>query len=145
MEIIFVAPSPLPNTVEKPLLPPRVPLSTGAASPPPPLPQKPKKIRDTSLSIERPDGIRTFSRPKPLPNLEVDIEVVHSPPATNPGIFSTLIGRRSSNTPSSSPKIQHRSKDSVDGTLSSSHSVISSSDGLSSRSSSPDKDGNLYL
>lgn len=128
------------NHIEKPVLPPRIPLSSGTVSPPPPLPQKPKKLKDNMLVHERPEGIRTFTRPKPPMKIEGESESIHSSSVSNIGFIGTLIGRRSSNTSpaSSSPKVLH--KNSNDGSLSSSHSVVSSSDGFSSRSSSPDKD-----
>lgn len=126
---------------EKPLLPPRH-LKTPSSTSPPPLPQKPFKLKDGTS--DRPDGVRTFSRPKLPFKAETEVQpetmAAVSPPQSNVGFISSLIGRRSSSTPSSSPKTRHRNN---------SFSVASSPpanmlmDSFSSSCSSPDKDGRL--
>lgn len=135
------------------MLPPRIPLSSGTVSPPPPLPQKPKKLRESLLIQDRLDGVKSFTRPKPLAKVESETESVQPAQISNIGFIGTLMGRRNtspfssssttSSSLSSSPKTSHKSVN--DTVLSSSHSVVSSTDNLSSRSSSPDKDGNSFF
>ncbi|GFT04190.1 uncharacterized protein NPIL_600631 [Nephila pilipes] len=133
--------APLQTMNEKPLLPPRLMKSTDSVSPPP-LPQKPLKLKEISGN-ERSDGVRTFSRPKLPLKSENDgqVEVTQqSTLSTNVGFISSLIGRRSSTTPTSSPKTQHKSKEVTNSFATSpvSNSIIN--DSLSSTSSSPDRE-----
>ncbi|GBM27533.1 hypothetical protein AVEN_257847-1 [Araneus ventricosus] len=123
---------------EKPSLPPRLVKSPSVISPPP-LPQKPQKLKDISST----DGIRTFSRPKLPLKTENDAQAEVTQPSSLPsnvGFISSLIGRRSSTTPTSSPKILHKSKDSTNSFATSPISASVLNDSLSSTSSSPDRE-----
>ncbi|CAL1276117.1 unnamed protein product [Larinioides sclopetarius] len=123
---------------EKPSLPPRLIKSPSIISPPP-LPQKPQKLKEISST----DGIRTFSRPKLPLKTENDVQVEVTQPSSLPsnvGFISSLIGRRSSTTPTSSPKIQHKSKDSTNSFATSPISASILNDSMSSTSSSPDRE-----
>ncbi|XP_055936193.1 lymphocyte cytosolic protein 2-like isoform X3 [Argiope bruennichi] len=123
---------------DKPSLPPRLVKSPNVISPPP-LPQKPQKLKEISST----DGIRTFSRPKLPLKTENDAQVEVTQPSSLPsnvGFISSLIGRRSSTTPTSSPKIQHKNKDSANSFVTSPISTSVLNDSLSSTSSSPDRE-----
>ncbi|GFR25830.1 hypothetical protein TNCT_69712 [Trichonephila clavata] len=133
--------APLQNMNEKPLLPPRLVKSPDSISPPP-LPQKPLKLKEISGN-ERSDGVRTFSRPRLPLKSENDgqIEMIQpSTLSTNVGFISSLIGRRPSTTPTSSPKIQPKNKESTNSCSTSPVSNSILNDSISSSSSSPDKE-----
>ncbi|GIY55592.1 hypothetical protein CDAR_409252 [Caerostris darwini] len=130
------------NMSDKPILPPRLFKAPPVGVSPPPLPQKPQKLKEISGS-DRPEGVRTFSRPKlPLKfENDVSIEIVQpSSLPSNVGFINSLIGRRGSTTPTSSPKILHKSKDSLNsfGTSPIPSNILN--DSISSTSSSPDRD-----
>ncbi|XP_015926105.2 lymphocyte cytosolic protein 2 isoform X1 [Parasteatoda tepidariorum] len=126
---------------EKPLLPPRHIKCPGSVSPPP-LPQKPLKLKENLLGNERIDGVKTFCRPKLPIKPNNDYPAESSPPTTSPniGFISSLMGRRSS-TPTSSPKTQH--KGNVDNFSTSPSNMKFLSGSHSSLSSSSDKDGDV--
>ncbi|XP_035228874.1 protein IWS1 homolog, partial [Stegodyphus dumicola] len=135
-EVVDAPPS--QTILEKPILPPRHPTSSLNTSPPP-LPQKPKKLKESLSVQERTDGIRTFSRSKIPGKAEEDsqTDIFQSSPTS--GFISSLIGRRSS-TPTSSPKSLHKSKDYNDTNSSSTASSSFSNENLSSHSLFLNKD-----
>ncbi|GFY74014.1 hypothetical protein TNIN_106062 [Trichonephila inaurata madagascariensis] len=133
--------APLQNMNDKPLLPPRLVKSPDNISPPP-LPQKPLKLKEISGN-ERSDGVRTFSRPRLPFKSENDgqVEMIQSSTlSTNVGFISSLIGRRPSTTPTSSPKFQPKNKESTNSCATSPVSNSILNDSISSTSSSPDKE-----
>lgn len=134
--------SPVPVYSEKPALPPRLPLSTSGSPPPPPLPQKPRKLQENS-HVQKTENFHSLPRPK-LPVKSEDDTTENSASSGNVGtsILNSLLGRKYSATPSSSPKLHHYVKE-VGGSDPTILSSVSSANDHLSGSSTPDKEGSF--